>query len=89
MKTNHGFVAAWLSPLCSEWPIAIAFRVAHDDARRVDREAAGAMDLQDQTNQLADSWSQASKAGFVQLHLSPVRDANRVNDWLWLPLHLV
>jgi hypothetical protein len=83
VKTYHAFVVA------SDWPFAVALASRQTTVRRVDGEAAGAMNLQGQTNRLADPWSQAFKAGFLPIDGSPLGVANRVNDWLWLSPHLV
>jgi methyltransferase-like protein len=77
-ETSHGFVGASFRRLRSEWPCAVAFRVALDDAQRSVGEAAGASDSEDQADLLADAWIRAYKAGFLQLHVSPPRLVNRV-----------
>jgi SAM-dependent methyltransferase len=77
LEMNHGLVAASFRHLCSEWPCAVAFANAIDNARDQAARDVGTIGVDAQETLLADAWTRAYKSGFLQLHVSPPQVVNK------------
>jgi methyltransferase-like protein/cyclopropane fatty-acyl-phospholipid synthase-like methyltransferase len=80
LRIDHELVAAALRHICAEWPCAVPFQVVLERARSEVADTTERIRLEEQTALLANAWTRAYQNGFIQLHVTPPRVANKVSE---------
>jgi methyltransferase-like protein/cyclopropane fatty-acyl-phospholipid synthase-like methyltransferase len=80
LRIDHELVAAALGHVCAEWPCALPFQVVLERARSEVADTTETIRLEEQTALLANAWMTAYRSGFIQLHVTPPRVANKASE---------